>query len=318
MSFGFHASHEQFGPRELLDLTRHAEQAGFAAGMCSDHFAPWSTRQGHSGHAWAWLGSALALTSFSMGFVCAPGQRYHPALLAQAVATLAEMHPGRVWVALGTGQALNEHITGDVWPAKQVRARRLRECVEVMRELLAGETVSRDGLVRVDRARLWTRPADPPALLAAAVTPATAAEAADWADGLITINQPEGAQARTLEAYREAGGRGPALLQAHVSWAPDEDAALAAAHDQWREAVLGGDVGWEITMPEHFEEAARFITPEQVVPFVHVSADLGRHAAWLAGQRELGFDRIMVHQVGRDQRAFIDAFGEHVLPQAGP
>jgi probable non-F420 flavinoid oxidoreductase len=314
-TYGFHASHEQLPPEELLDALRHAEAVGFTAGMCSDHFAPWSARQGHSGYAWAWLGAALATTDLPMGVVTAPGQRYHPAITAQAAATLERMHPGRFWMALGSGQALNEHITGERWPGKEERQLRLEECVAVMRALFAGETVSHEGRVRVDRAHLWTRPAAPPPLLAAAVTPATAARAAAWADGLITINQPEEGQKATLAAYREAGGRGPAVLQVHVCWAPDHEAALRIAHDQWREPALGGDAAWDLPLPEHFEQAARFARPADVEQSVHVSADLGAHASWLAHQGELGFDRVMVHHVGQEQRRFLDAFGERVLPE---
>jgi probable non-F420 flavinoid oxidoreductase len=313
-TYGFHASLEQLPPGQFLELTCAAEAAGFAAGMCSDHFAPWSSRQGPSGFAWAWLGAALASTALPMGVVTAPGQRLHPAVAAHAAATLAEMHPGRFWLALGTGQALNEHITGDRWPSKEERQLRLQECAEIMRALLAGETVSHDGRVRVDRARLWTLPQTPPPLLGAAVTPATAARAAEWADGLITINQPKEEQVATLRAYREVGGRGPAVIQVHLSWAPDRDAALAVAHDQWREAMFGSDLGWDIALPEQFEQAAAYVQPKDVEPFVHVSADLGEQTAWLARQAELGFDQIMVHHVGKDQRPFIDAFGEHVLP----
>jgi G6PDH family F420-dependent oxidoreductase len=178
-TYGFHASHEQLPPDELLVALRHAAEVGFTAGMCSDHFAPWSERQGHSGYAWAWLGAALATTALPMGVVTAPGQRYHPAITAQAAATLEQMHPGRFWLALGSGQALNEHITGERWPAKEERLLRLEECVAVLRALFDGETVTHDGRVRVDRARLWSRPATPPPLLAAAVTPPTAARAAD-------------------------------------------------------------------------------------------------------------------------------------------
>lgn len=313
--YGFHASHEQFPPSELLEALRQAETAGFSTGMCSDHFAPWSSRQGHSGHAWAWLGAAMAVTSLPMGVVTSPGGRYHPAVLAQAAATLAEMHPGRFWLALGSGQALNEHITGALWPDKQERNRRLADAAAVMRALFAGETVSRDEPVRVDRARLWTRPAKPPPLFAAAVTPQSAAEVAAWADGLITLNQPERGHAETLAAYREAGGRGPALLQVHLSWAPTREQALAAAHDQWREAVFGSDVGWELELPEHFEQAATYIDAEQMAPFVFVSDSFDAHADWLREQAGLGFAHVMLHQVGRDQRRFVAEFAEHVLPQ---
>ncbi|NJQ04359.1 TIGR03885 family FMN-dependent LLM class oxidoreductase [Streptomyces lonarensis] len=317
---GFHASHEQFPPSALLTALRAAQEAGFSSGMCSDHFAPWSSRQGHSGHAWTWLGAGLQATTLPLGVVTSPGQRYHPAVHAQTMATLAEMFPGRFWAALGTGQALNERITGGRWPPKDVRARRLRECVEVIRALFDGEVVDHDGLVRVEGAQLWTRPARPPGLLIAAVTPATARQAvADWApDGLITVNQPEDGHIDTLTAYREAGGAGPAVLQAHLSWDRSREAALAAAHDQWREPVLGSEVGWEIARPRHFEEVGRFVTPADVEPYVHVSADLAEHADWLARQAAAGFDRIMLHQVGPDQLRFVEEFGAHVLPQLAP
>ncbi|WP_246212970.1 TIGR03885 family FMN-dependent LLM class oxidoreductase [Streptomyces abyssomicinicus] len=309
-------SHEQFPPAEALQLLQAAQDAGFATGMCSDHFAPWSARQGHSGHAWAWLGAALASTGLAMGVVTAPGQRYHPAVLAQAAATLAQMYPGRLWVALGTGQALNEHVTAERWPSKEERTRRLEECVGVMRALLAGEEVSHDGLVRVDRARLWSLPERPPILLGAAVTPATARRVAAWADGLVTVNQPGDAHRETLAAYRDAGGRGPAVLQAHLSWAPTRREALDAAHDQWREAALGSDVGWELPLPEHFEQAAAVLEPHRMEGPVVVSDDLGHHTEWLARQGSLGFDEVMLHQVGKEQQLrFVETFGSEVLPE---
>src|SRR3954449_12813059 len=153
---GFHSSHEQIHPAELLTAVRHAEEVGFTAAMCSDHIAPWNLDQGHSGFAWSWLGAALATTSLPFGVVNAPGQRYHPAIIAQAAATLAAMFPGRFWVALGSGENVNEHITGTRWPRKDVRDARLRECVAIIRALLAGEEVTHHGLVTVDRARICT------------------------------------------------------------------------------------------------------------------------------------------------------------------
>src|SRR3954469_9126964 len=132
---GFHASHELYPPDRLLAAVRRAEQLGFAAAMCSDHFHPWTERQGESGFAWSWLGAAMQATRLTFGTVNAPGQRYHPAIIAQAAATLGAMFPGRFWVALGTGQNLNEHITGAPWPAKPDRKARLREAVDVIRAL---------------------------------------------------------------------------------------------------------------------------------------------------------------------------------------
>lgn len=313
---GYHASHEQHAPSALLRHVQAAEQAGFQAAMCSDHWAPWSVRQGHSGHAWAWLGSALSLTRIPFGVVTAPGQRYHPAVTAQAIATLAEMHPGRFWAALGSGEAVNEHITGDRWPDKPTRDDRWSECAAVIRQLLDGEQVTHHGLVRVDRARLWSRPDIPPPLLAAAVSGASARRAARWADGLITVWQPPDALRRVIDAFHDGGGAGrPIAVQAHVSWAPEESAAVAAAHEQWRTNVFGGQVAWDLEMPEQFDDVARFVRPDDVRAVVLVSSDLGRHRAWLAEIAQLGVEAIYLHDVGVEQERFIDVFGSEVLPQ---
>jgi probable non-F420 flavinoid oxidoreductase len=315
-AIGFHASHEQVPPGELLAAVRDAEAAGFSRAMSSDHFSPWSSRQGESGFAWSWLGAALQATELPFGVVTAPGQRYHPAVTAQAAATLGAMFPGRFWMALGTGEFSNEHITGDPWPSKPLRNARLGECVTVIRDLLAGGLVDHDGLVRVDRARLWTLPDEPPVLFGAAVSEETARWVGGWADGLITIAQPHDTPRRVLAAFREGGGEGkPAALQVHLSWAPAEDEALSIAHEQWRTNVFGPPLCWDVATVEEFDEAARHVRPEDVREAVLVSADTGRHAAWLHELAGLGFDELYLHHVGREQRAFIDTFGAEVLPQ---
>ena len=312
---GFHNSHEQVHPAQLLDDVRHAEEVGFTAAMCSDHFAPWTSEQGHSGFAWSWLGAALATTSLPFGAVNAPGQRYHPAIVAQAIATLGAMFPGRFWVALGSGEAMNEHITGDRWPRKDVRDARLRECVDIIRALLRGEEVSHDGLVTVDRARVYTRPETPPDLVGAAVSEKTAAWCAEWADGLITVNAPAETLRRVIGAYRDAGGRGDVVLQVHLSWAQDQADAETIAHEQWRSNVFPPPVCWDVETAEVFDAVSENVSLERVKQVVNVSADLGAHTARLAEYRELGFDKIFLHHVGQEQDAFIDAFGEKVLPQ---
>ena len=234
--------------------------------------------------------------------VNAPGQRYHPAIIAQAIGTLGAMYPGRFWAALGTGEASNEHITGDGWPRKDVRTARLRECVDVIRALLAGEEVSHDGLVRVDRARLWTRPEQPPALVGAAVSVATARWCAEWADGLITVNAPVKHLREMIDAYRDAGGRGPLHLQVHVCWAPEQEQAEAIAYDQWRSNVFAPPVCWDLETAEHFDVVSADVPLERVAEVVNVSADLGRHVGWLEEYLELGFDQIALHHVGQEQR----------------
>jgi probable non-F420 flavinoid oxidoreductase len=312
---GIHNSHEQIHPAQLLDDVRHAEEVGFTAAMCSDHFAPWNVRQGHSGFAWSWLGAALATTSLPFGAVNAPGQRYHPAIVAQAVATLGAMFPCRFWVALGSGEAMNEHITGDRWPRKDTRDARLRECVDVIRALLAGEEVTHDGLVTVDRARIWTLPEQPPALIAPAVTVATARAGAAWADGLVTINQPHDRLREMIAAYRDAGGRGKLVLQVHLSYDPDPDRALAIAFEEWHSNVFPPPLCWDLETPQAFDLASAHVTPHDVADVVRVSSDLGQHTAWIAEYADLGFDEIYLHHVGAEQRGFLDDFGQHVLPQ---
>ena len=312
---GFHASHEQLSPRQLLDAVMAAEAAGFQAAMCSDHLAPWSERQGHSGFAWSWLGAAMQATSLPFGVVTAPGQRYHPTVTAQAIATLGDLFPGRSWAALGSGEALNEHVTGDLWPSKEDRDARLLECVKVIRALLRGEEVSHDGLVTVDRARVWSLPDQPPSLLGAAVSEETARTVGGWADGLITVNQPVERLRRVIDAFRDGGGGGKGVsVQVHLSWAEDEETALAIAHDQWRTNTVGSDLAWNLELPSQFDEAAKSVRPEDVHESVLVSSDPGRHVKWLLELADLGVDAIYLHHVGREQERFIETFADHVLP----
>jgi probable non-F420 flavinoid oxidoreductase len=313
---GFHASHEQISPSGLLAAVQSAEAAGFQAAMCSDHLAPWSERQGHSGHAWSWLGAAMQATSMPFGVVTAPGQRSHPAITAQAIATIGELFPGRFWAALGSGEALNEHVTGDTWPSKADRDARLLECVEVIRALLRGEEVTHDGLVRVDRARVWSLPAEPPPLFGAAVSEETARVVGSWADGMITVRQPTDVLRRVIDAFRGDGGeRKPVAVQVHLSWAEDEKTALAIAHDQWRAGTVVGDLAWDLKLPAQFDEATEDVRPEDVTEAVLVSADPAQHVKWLRELADLGVDALYLHHVGQEQDRFIDVFAEHVLPE---
>ena len=315
-TIGFHASHEQLAPSRLLAAVRAAEAAGFQAAMCSDHLAPWSTRQGHSGFAWSWLGAALQATSLGFGVVNAPGQRYHPAIIAQAIATLGEMFPGRFWAALGSGEALNEHVTGEPWPPKPVRDARLLESVDVIRRLLGGEEVSHAGLVTVDRARAWVRPDPVPPLVGAAVSVETARKVGSWADGLITVNQAPDRLAQVLEGFRGGGGEDkPAYLQVHLAWAEDETEAWRIAHEQWASNVFPSALSWELEMPEQFDAAARHVRPEDVEESVLISSDLGLLTSRLHALGELGFDGLYLHHVGQEQDRFIETFGSVVLPE---
>jgi probable non-F420 flavinoid oxidoreductase len=283
--------------------------------MCSDHFHPWSERQGHSGFAWSWLGAALERTGLSLGTVCAPGQRYHPAIIAQAAATLAEMYPDRFWLAVGSGEALNEVMTGAPWPVKSDRNARLKQCVDVMRALWAGETVTTSGLVTTDAARLYSRPARPPLLVGAALSPETARWVASWADALITVAGPRDDMRAVIDAFREGGGEGkPMFLQVTLSFAPTDSEARLTACDQWRHCALTTQLA-DLPTPAHFDRASELVDPAEVLSRVRASSDVERHAAWLEEDRRLGFERIYLHNVARAHQAlFIDACGSHLLP----
>jgi coenzyme F420-dependent glucose-6-phosphate dehydrogenase len=316
---GLHCSHEQHPPSALLRYAALGAEAGFGHAMCSDHFAPWSLRQGHSGHTWSWLGAALQATPMSFGTVCAPGQRYHPAVIAQAAATLAEMYPERLWLALGSGEALNESMTGEPWPSKEDRKARLKESAEMIRALWAGDTVTMRGHVKSQDARLFVRPEATPLLIGAAIGADTARWVGEWADGMVTVAGPRESMREVVEAFRETAGGKPMFLQVALSFAATDEEALAAALDQWRQVVVEQDKLADLTSPEAFDRQSALAQPADIVTKVRVSSDVERHIAWLHEDAAMGFDRLYVHNVARDhQERFIHAWAEHVLPRFRP
>ncbi|HUQ50947.1 MAG TPA: TIGR03885 family FMN-dependent LLM class oxidoreductase, partial [Gammaproteobacteria bacterium] len=318
ISFSYHASHEQFPPSELLRYVRQAEAAGFDAAFSSDHLQPWSQAQGHSGFAWAWLGAALHSTErMRFAAITVPGGwRYQPVVLAQAIATLGEMFPGRFpWVALGSGEALNERATAGRWPSKSSRHARLQRGAEIISELLDGKTVTRAGPPSAHEARIWSLPAERTALVGAAVTAATAAWLGSWADGLLTTAGTLEELRANVEAFRRNGGEGkPVYVKTQVCWAETDEQASRFAFEQWHCNAVPRERCAELAQPAHFEHAARDISTRDVERVVCVSSDLERHTAWLRDIAALGVDGIDIHQVGRNQAEFIAAFGRHVLP----
>lgn len=241
---GYHISHEQFSPRELLSLAEKAEQAGFSFCLSSDHFAPWSNEQGQSGFAWSWLGAALSRTKrIDFGVVNCPSFRYHPAIIAQASATLDQMFPGRFRLTVGSGQALNETITGEYWPTKKSRNDKLKAAVDIIRALWNGETVSSDGPVKIAEAKLYTLPSAKMEITGAAISPETAKWMAPWADSLITISQPKDKLRRVIDAWRENGGENkPLKIKVQLSYDKTYESALQGAYLQWRTNVFASEV----------------------------------------------------------------------------
>ena len=315
MKIGFHASHEQFKPGELLELVQLAEKSGFNTAMCSDHFHPWGKNQGECGFAWTWLGAALNATSLPFGVVTTPGQRYHPAIIAQAVATIVEMFPDRFWVAVGSGQLLNEGITGQRWPAKIERNERLKESAAIMKSLWAGGTVTYRGYITIEDATLYTRPKKPPLLIGAAISLETAEWVGGWADGLITTPKPKKELQKVIKAFHRGGGKGkPMYLKAQVSYDKTEEEALNGAWEQWKTNAFKNRVQTELKLPEQFEEASELVKPQDLHKKVHISADMEDHIKCLEGYIKMGFEHIYIHNVNRSQRKFIEDFGRHVIP----
>ena len=262
------------------------------------------------------MGAALEKCDCDFGTVCAPGQRYHPAIIAQAAATLAQMYPDRFWVALGTGENVNEHITGEPWPTKQRRQQRLEECVDVIRRLWAGEEVTHDGLVTVDRAKLYTRPEKPPLIFGAAITDATAEAVGSWADGLLTVAKPPDELAKTVEAFRRGGGEGkPMRLQAAVALDTSERIAEAAVYRRWGVGCLQVGELQDVATPEEFDRRVAEHSSQEVSENLRVSTDLNEHIEWIRQDLSLSFEKVYLHYVGRDIRNFIQIFGKEVLPK---
>ncbi len=318
VSFSYHASHEQFAPSDLLAWVQRAEAAGFDGAFSSDHLQPWGAAQGHSGFAWSWLGAALQATrKLTLSLITVPGGwRSQPGVLAQAIATLAQMHEGRLpWVALGSGQAINERAVGRDWPGKSERNARLREGAHIIKRLLAGETVTERGGVSALNARVWSLPQRVPILVGAAVSEQTAGWLGGWADGLLTAGHDPEKLAKVAAAFRGGGGEGkPIYLKFSLSWAADADEALRQAHEQWRFNALGGDVSWELARPEDFEQATRFVRPEDMHENLFISHEPAAHVERLQALTDLGFETIVLHNVGRNQIDFIDMFARCVLP----
>jgi coenzyme F420-dependent glucose-6-phosphate dehydrogenase len=317
MLIGYHASHEQFSPSELLEYVQTAERAGFQAIMTSDHLAPWSGRQGNSGNNWAWMGAAMAKTTLPFGSLAIPGGwRYHPVVLAHLVATLSEMFPDRLrWIALGSGEALNEHAVGRGWPAKSERNERLEVGSKIIRALLAGEIVtSVHPHLETDQARLWSLPEKPPLLLGAALTQQTAGWVGKWADGLVTVRKPVDEMKQMVERFRTSGGAGrPIALQLQVSWAPNTQNARAAAWFEWRNAAVKPDLLAELKTSEEFDAATQDVSPAELDEFIPLITNGSDLLGLIEESASCGFDEIYIHNVSRDQNGFLDFMAEHVF-----
>lgn len=327
LTVGYAAALEQFPPMEAVELSAYAEQHGFSGVMAADHYQPWVPAQGEASFVWNVLTALGERTSGDIGpGVTAPTFRWHPAMVAQASATLAAMYPGRHWLGLGSGEALNEHITAQYWPEAPERINRMFEAIEIIKKLfsasLAGKDVKHAGqFYKLESTRLWTMPEVAPEILVATAGPVTAKRAGRHADGLITVGAPlekiSGLFAKFDEGAREAGkdpSTMPRALQVHLSWAPTDEEALANAMHQWPNGGMKFPKG-DIRTPFDFEQMAKLVRPEDFEGRMVISSDPDKHRADLQKYVDLGFDRIYLHNVGRNQREWIETFGTEVLPK---
>ncbi len=321
-TLGYAAMFEQFHPTELLEYSRLAEANGFTSVMASDHFHPWTPQQGQSAFVWAWLGALGATTKLRFGTgVTPPGYRYHPAIVAQAAATLEAMYPGRFWLGLGAGEALNEHIIGEYWPEAPARLERLMESIEVIRKLWSGKVTKFQGAhIRLESARLYTRPPAPPPMYVATSGPIMSERTGRLCDGIIMVGAAD-EKIRSLLARFEKGAREagkdpatmPRLIQLHVSWAATQAEAEEQAVREWPNGGMAFPKQ-DIRNPEDFEAMAKLVRPEHFRGRVMMSAEMQAHRDHIQHYIDLGFTEIYVHNVGRNQTEFIEAFGREVAP----
>ncbi len=321
---GYAAMLEQFHPTDLLDWCAQAEEAGFSAGfMVSEHFHPWTPQQGQAAFAWSFMGALGERTSLPFGTaVVCPGFRYHPVVVAHAAATLGAMYPGRFWLGLGAGEALNEHVVGGYWPEVGTRSAMMFESIEIINELFSGKVVRHRGEhFTVESAKLYTRPEQPVPIYVATAGPLNAKRTGRHADGMITVGAADEKihmlWDRFADGAQEAGkdpAAMPKLLQIHVSWAATREEAERNAVSEWPNGGMPFPKQ-DIRNPEDFAAMAKFVRPENFTNRVLISADADEHLAHLRGFVEMGFDEIHVHNVGRNQAEFIDFYGSQVLPR---
>jgi G6PDH family F420-dependent oxidoreductase len=315
-AIGFTLSSEEHGASELVEYAARAEETGFDFVAVSDHFHPWTDRQGESPFVWSVLGGiAQATTSIDViTAVTCPTVRIHPAIVAQAAATTASMMPGRFSLGVGTGENLNEHVLGDRWPAAPERLRMLEEAIDLMRRLWSGSFVTHRGEhYTVEGARIYSLPPEPPPILVAAAGKRAAELAGREGDGLIGV----GPDPEAVATFREAGGEGsPRYGQLHVCYHEDEAEARRIAHEVWPNAALPGELGAELPLPRHFEQASQMVSEDDVVASVICGPDPDAYLDRIGDYVEAGFDHVFIHQIGSEQRPFLRFFGEQVLPKA--
>ena len=315
--YGYKLSAEGFAPAELVRQAELAEQSGFDFVEISDHFHPWLDSQGHSPFAWSVLGSIAAKTTrlgLATGVTC-PTMRYHPAIVAQAAATLGLLSDGRFTLGLGSGERLNEHVVGRGFPAVAERQDMLREAIEIIRLLWSGGYHSYRGeYLDLEDARVFDLPDPLPAIAVAAGGPDAAEIAAELGDGMFGT-EPKSA---LLEAYRAAGGNGPRYGEVGLAWAETEEAAVQSAFETSRWSLTGWKVMSELPNPANFEAAAQVVRPEDVASAMPCGPDVAKHLDAIRGYEDVGYDHVVLSNNGPDPDGFMDFFANELKPRLSP
>jgi coenzyme F420-dependent glucose-6-phosphate dehydrogenase len=315
VELGYAISSEEHRASDLVRWAREAEDAGFPFALISDHFHPWTDTQGESPFVWGTIGAIAERTDrlrLGTGVTC-PTVRIHPAIVAQAAATSGELMDGRFFLGLGTGENLNEHVTGARWPGAEERLEMLEEAIWLIRALWEGKLVTHRGrFFTVDRARIYSLPDEPPPIAIAAAGSRAAELAGREGDALISTSPDE----ELISAFESAGGSGkPRYGQLTVCYAESEEQAVRTAYEWWPNAALGGELGQELPLPRHFQQAAETVSPEDVAESVVCGPDPDRYRRAIDEFDDAGFDHVYIHQVGPDQESFF-AFARSELALA--
>ena len=322
---GYAAMLEQFGPREVVDYSAHAESCGFEGVMAADHFQPWVPQQGNAAFVWNVLTALGEHTKGDLGpGVTCPSFRMHPAIVAQAAGTLEAMYPGRTWLGLGSGEALNEHVLGGYWPETPERISRMFEAIEIIKKLFNSrdKDVKHDGkYYKMEATRLWTLPDEPPPILVATAGPVTAKKTGALTNGLITVGAPEEKIEMIFAKCREGcteAGNDPSkfryILQLHLSWADTDEEALQNAIVEWPNGGMKFPKQ-DIRSPHDFAQMAKLVRAEDFQGRMLISSDPEAHRKEIQKFLDMGFDQVYLHNVGRNQDRWIEVFGRDVLPK---
>lgn len=314
VELGYSLSCEELGPNALVENAQIAEAAGFTFSLISDHYHPWSNSQPSSPFVWSVVGGISRLLKrmqLGTGVTC-PIMRISPAIIAQAAATAAVMMDGKFLLGLGTGEYLNEHITGMHWPPPWQRLEMLEEAIEVIRLLWKGGWQNYEGsYFSVDHARLFTLPAQPPPIIVGAAHLHAAELAGRCGDAIVSFEpNPE-----LIKRFEESGGRGkPRFGQLTVCFAPDKDTAKKIAVDKWPNAGIGSPLLSDLPLPSHFDKVIELMRPELITADMTLGPNPDDHIKAINEYIDAGYDHVYVHQVGPEQRAFCEFYADKILP----